>query len=121
MPGFDGTGPLGRGSMSGGGRGYCAASDLGGEPGFGRGAGARGALRGRARGADRGAAGREAGGWGHRNQYYATGLFGWQRGRGGALTEDERVDALKARERALVDELRSVRDTLAMVEGDAAR
>ncbi|MFA5430750.1 MAG: DUF5320 domain-containing protein [Candidatus Omnitrophota bacterium] len=26
MPGFDGTGPDGRGSMTGGGRGYCAVN-----------------------------------------------------------------------------------------------
>ncbi len=26
MPGFDGTGPMGQGSMTGGGRGYCAVN-----------------------------------------------------------------------------------------------
>ncbi|MFH1479239.1 MAG: DUF5320 domain-containing protein [Candidatus Omnitrophota bacterium] len=42
MPGFNGTGPLGRGPMTGGGRGYCALP-------VGRGMG-RGLGRGRGRG-----------------------------------------------------------------------
>ena len=29
MPGFDGTGPLGQGPMTGGGRGYCAIPVIG--------------------------------------------------------------------------------------------
>ena len=62
MPGFDGTGPRGMGPMTGGGRGFCAYPGgarrpfFGGSGGFGRG-----------------------GGRGWRNQYYATGLPGWQR------------------------------------------
>ncbi len=60
MPGMDGTGPVGYGSMTGGKRGWCA-TDV---PGAGRGAG-----MGRGRG----------GGYGRRNQYHATGLTGWQR------------------------------------------
>jgi hypothetical protein len=34
MPGFDGTGPMGQGAMTGGGRGYCAApaNTAGGRP-----------------------------------------------------------------------------------------
>ena len=66
MPGYDGTGPEGRGSMTGGGRGYCAVpaekmEDRGfvGRPRMGR------CGQGRRRGC--------------RNQYYATGLTGWQR------------------------------------------
>lgn len=44
MPGFDGTGPMGAGSMTGGGRGYCAAPGAAAQPvyggrGFGRGYG----------------------------------------------------------------------------------
>jgi len=58
MPGFDGTGPWGQGPLTGGGRGYCAGA-------VPRPWGARGAGR----------------GW--RNQYYATGLTGWQRRTGG--------------------------------------
>lgn len=44
MPGFDGTGPLGRGAMTGGGRGYCMIPLERGAygMGFGRGLGCRG-------------------------------------------------------------------------------
>jgi len=52
MPGRDGTGPTGHGPMTGGRRGFCGdAAPL---PGRG-------------------------GGRGQRNQFYATGLTGWQR------------------------------------------
>jgi hypothetical protein len=52
MPGRDGTGPMGCGPMTGGRRGFCAGA----APSPGRG-----------------------GGRGWRNQFYATGLTGWQR------------------------------------------
>jgi len=61
MPRFDGTGPMGQGSMTGGGRGYCAVNLSG--------MGAR-------RFAGRGFSGR-GGGSGHRNCFYATGFLGW--------------------------------------------
>ncbi|MDD5084817.1 MAG: DUF5320 domain-containing protein [Candidatus Omnitrophica bacterium] len=64
MPGFDGTGPMGIGPMTGGGRGCCAVpfSGAGTRPfAFSRGFLGRG------------------GGRGRRNWYYATGLSGWQR------------------------------------------
>jgi len=66
MPGGDRTGPGGMGPMTGRAAGYCAGYPV---PGFmnpiaGRGFGGRG---------------RGAGGWGRRNQFYATGLTGWQR------------------------------------------
>lgn len=61
MPGFDGTGPMGRGSRTGGGRGFCppdAGSAYGSGAGFFRGAGrdgiAWGGGRGRAWGGGRG-------------------------------------------------------------------
>jgi hypothetical protein len=52
MPGFDGTGPFGEGSMTGGGRGRCAvkvgeADFVVGGRGFGRGMGRQGLGRGR--------------------------------------------------------------------------
>ena len=65
MPGGDGTGPVGLGSMTGRGAGYCAGY---GAPGF-----------------MTGMPGREfgrwprGGGWGRRNRFYATGLTGRQR------------------------------------------
>ena len=50
MPGFDGTGPMGQGPMSGGGFGYCATGGTAGvsfRGGFGRGRGfGRGGCRG---------------------------------------------------------------------------
>jgi len=64
MLGYDGTGPQGRGPMTGGGFGYCVTS----LPGNGAGPqGARGnfSVYGRGRG--------------RRNRYFATGFFGWQR------------------------------------------
>jgi hypothetical protein len=52
MPGGDGTGPMGCGPMAGGRRGFCGEAAT--SPGGG-------------------------GGRGRRNQFYATGLTGWQR------------------------------------------
>ncbi len=66
MPGLDGTGPWGQGPLTGGRRGYCAGAVP--QPWQGRGGG-------RGLGLGRGA----GGGRGWRNQYYATGLTGWQR------------------------------------------
>ncbi len=72
MPGFDGTGPMGQGPMTGGGRGYCAVPVpgdrwYGGGRGYGRGG--------------RGRGGR--GGYGWRHWYYATGVPGWARAQQG--------------------------------------
>ena len=65
MPGGDGTGPAGMGPMTGRGFGYCSGTEVAGfrRRGFGWG-GFRGGRR---------------GGRGWRNQFYATGLTGWQR------------------------------------------
>lgn len=56
MPGGDGTGPSGRGSMTGWGRGICGES------------GRRGPALGR---------GGRGGAWGWRNRFRATGAYGW--------------------------------------------
>lgn len=66
MPGFDRTGPVGMGPMTGGGRGFCAAL----RPGMG------------VQSIRRGFFGR-GGGRGRRNWFYATGLPGWQRAASG--------------------------------------
>ena len=74
MPRGDGTGPAGMGPMTGRAAGYCAGNGAPGfvNPGYGRSF----CGWGRGRGGGRG------GGRGFRNQFYATGLTGWQRGAG---------------------------------------
>lgn len=64
MPCGDGTGPAGRGPMTGRAAGYCAGYDMPGYMNYVPG---------------RGFWGRGGGGRGWRNWYYATGLTGWQR------------------------------------------
>ena len=71
MPGFDGTGPQGRGPMTGGGFGYCTGYPNTGNPIIARPFG-----RGFFGGGRRGAGGR---GRGRMNMCYATGLPGWMR------------------------------------------
>jgi len=67
MPNRDGTGPVGQGAMTGGGRGYCAVALNGADvrPGNGRGFNGKG------------------GGRGFRNCFNGTGLPGWVRGQRG--------------------------------------
>ena len=66
MPGGDGKGPMGLGSRTGRGAGYCAGYGVSGyaNSGFARGWSSLGRGRG--------------GGRGFRNRYYATGVPGWQ-------------------------------------------
>jgi len=71
MPGGDQTGPMGTGPMTGRAAGYCAGNQ---SPGFVTALGGRGFGGGRRFG---GRGGRGA--HGRRNQFYATGLSGWQR------------------------------------------
>ena len=70
MPLGDKTGPAGQSPRTGRGAGFCGGFGV---PGFMNRAGGQGLF-----GRGRGGAGR---GW--RNCFYATGLTGWQRGRGG--------------------------------------
>jgi hypothetical protein len=101
MPGFDGTGPMGQGSMSGGGRGYCAVNLSG---------------TGLKRGTGRGFFGR-GGGRGNRNCFYATGLPGWMRaqkgmqafgGVGSNLSKEDELSVLKGQADCLKAELEAV-------------
>lgn len=67
MPKRDGTGPMGLGSMTGRGAGFCGSRNAAQNAGRGVGHGFRGK-----RGAERGC-------YGRRNMFHATGLTGWQR------------------------------------------
>jgi len=92
MPGGDGTGPMGMGPMTGGGRGYCVAPVSGIRTRlFGRGLSGRGCGR----------------GW--RNQYNATGLSNWARG----VDEPE---MLKEEAAFLKEELNAIQERLGMLE-----
>ncbi|MDD3345545.1 MAG: DUF5320 domain-containing protein [Candidatus Omnitrophica bacterium] len=106
MPRFDGSGPMGFGPMTGGGRGYCVSGPKSeGARYFGR--------RGNS------AAG---GGRGFRNCFYATGLPGWIRQQRGmqafgagapvSLSSEEESSALKSREDYLKAELEAVQSRL---------
>jgi len=97
MPGGDGTGPTGRGPMTGRAAGFCAGYGVPGYmnpvPGFGGGRGGRG----------------RGGGRGFRHRYYATGMTGRQRATMGMppfgptypaaftpSTREQQLEALKA-------------------------
>jgi len=125
MPRGDGTGPAGLGPMTGRAAGYCAGLGVPGSMNFAPG---RGYLAwGRGRG----------GGRGFRNQYYATGLFGWQRTSTGrppwgnpyladmagsfsaapAITREQKLEALKSQAKYLEDALQDIRKQLEDLEG----
>ena len=114
MPGFDGTGPMGQGPLTGGGRGFCAVP-LG-----------RGGYRpygGRFFGGGRGR------GRGFRNWYWATGLPGWARAGYGMrafgggvnpyfqeLTPKEEVDMLKEEAQVLKQQLEDIQSQIQALE-----
>ena len=109
MPGFDGTGPMGMGPMTGGARGVCnpnyrQSAMTGFGPGMGRGGG-----RGR----------------GSRNMYWATGVPGWMRTGNAGLrgmpynAPDpgvQEIDVLKTQAKALETELEAIRARLQELE-----
>jgi len=123
MPGGDGTGPGGFGPMTGRAAGYCAGYSVPGfaNPVFGRGFGA-----GRGRGGG-------GGGRGWRNQFYATGLTGWQRAAAagpqfvsapppyaapfaGAATGEQQIDALKGQAEYFEEALQGIRKRIEELE-----
>jgi hypothetical protein len=110
MPGFDGTGPAGRGPMTGGGRGYCSIPLTGQRwPFFGRGFWGRG------------------GGRGFRNRFWATGLTGWERAGLGypasginpyspELTPQQEIEMLKQDAESLKSQLEEIQNRIEILE-----
>ncbi len=121
MPGGDRTGPMGMGSRTGRGLGYCSGSGM---PGYANDAFGRGFGTGFGRG--RGFFGRGAfgGGRGRRNMFYATGQTGWMRFGGypaqfqGADPELDKL-ALQRQAEALQSELDLIKKRLAELEAGA--
>jgi len=119
MPRGDGTGPMGLGPMTGRAAGFCAGYAMPGymNPTSGRGYFGRG----------RGFFGR-GGGRGWRNQYYATGLPGWQRASmgmpafGGAypyapeITPKQEADILKNEADILKKQLEDIQSRIETLE-----
>ena len=129
MPGGDGTGPMGHGSRTGGGFGFCP-------PGVGPayspypvyGVGRGGLPRGGGRG----------GGRGWRHWYYATGMPGWARAGVGypawsgpaypfvpqagtfapSMTAEQELDALKKEEEFSLDELGQINKRIEQLEAE---
>lgn len=112
MPRGNGTGPLGMGSMTGRGAGYCAGGNSPGFAGSGAGLGKGGRCRGFA-----------GGGFGRRNMFYATGQPGWARFGASASAlnapavdpEQERA-ALMGRAEVLGTELERIKSRLDAME-----
>ncbi|MCK9554848.1 DUF5320 domain-containing protein [bacterium] len=116
MPGFDGTGPLGQGPMTGGGRGFCVLPEgtsrgTAGVRYFGRGFGyGRGFGRGRGRGWGRGFAfGRP--GWDSYPYNPYAGLS-----YPANITPAQEADMLKAEARAMQEEINAINLRLKDIE-----
>ena len=127
MPGGDGTGPAGMGSMSGRAAGFCAGYSV---PGYANPVGGRGNGFGFGRGGGWG----RGGGRGFRNRYYATGLTGWQRattypapgyapemplyGQPAAATREQETEMLRGQSEYLQQQLSAVQKRLEEVEAE---
>ena len=131
MPGGDGTGPAGLGPMTGRAAGYCAGYPV---PGYMNPVGGRGFWGwGRGRGG--------GGGRGWRNQFYATGLTGWQRAAMGgpafggvagpvapqgvpfapAVSAEQQLDALKGQAEYFEDALDGIRKRIEELEAKSKK
>ena len=129
MPGGDGTGPAGLGPMTGRAAGYCAGYPV---PGYMNGVGGRGFGRG---------FGGRGGGRGWRNQFYATGLTGWQRAGMGwpafggvmppatpyaapfapAMSAEQQLDTLKGQAEYFEDALDGIRKRIEELEAKSSK
>lgn len=127
MPRGNKTGPMGKGSMTGRGAGYCAGFGMPGfsnsAPGrsFGAGSGGGGNVSGRGFGGGR---------RGRRNMFYATGLPGWMRSGGNAAVygypganqePDPEIEkrALRSQADALQSEMNLINKRLSEIETGA--
>ena len=118
MPGFDGTGPMGAGPMTGGGRGYCSpygrsyvSRGFGGGRGFGRGFGA-GFGRGRAYGR----------GFGWRGAYPAQGAWYGEpySGTPYQMNPDQEINMLKGDAQAMKNELDAINKRIEELESESS-
>lgn len=126
MPRGDRTGPAGMGPMTGRAAGFCAGYPV---PGYANPIPRAGGAFGRGFG--------RGGGWGWRNQYYATGLTGWQRAMypnpvyspvvpyvapvAPAMTGQQEVDILKSQAEYLENSLKEVKERLSEIESEAKK
>jgi hypothetical protein len=95
MPGFDGTGPAGRGPMTGGGRGFCSPWGMGG--GRGRYAFPR---------------------WpGYANPYYAATPYPyWAGAQAPPMTAEQEIEGLRTQSQMLAQHLDDIQRRLAELE-----
>ena len=130
MPRGDGTGPGGMGPMTGRAAGYCAGLQT---PGFANPIPGRGY----------GGGGRGGGGFGRgrRNQFFATGLPGWQRSGAGSpayggpipygpprgnfygptVSKEQELDMLKGQAEQLEDALGSLKQRITELEAESKK
>ena len=109
MPGGDGTGPMGAGPMTGRAAGFCSGFQA---PGYINPVDGRGGSRGR------------GGGFGRRNQFYATGLPGWARGRYGypvpaaSPTAEQELAGLKQQAKYVQNTLTDINSRIQQLEDE---
>lgn len=105
MPRGNGTGPAGMGPMTGRGAGYCAGYGV---------AGFENPVNGRGMGMGMGGRGQGGGGRGRRNQFFATGLPGWQRGAQGVsvIDSEQELAMLKSQADHLQETIEGLRQRM---------
>jgi len=115
MPGFDGTGPQGAGSMTGGGRGYCAPNRQGIRYGYGGGRMNRRGFQGAPQGRGRGGFGF---GRGRRGQNFAAPYMMPMQPEYGYITKDDELNALRDEAQDLKMMLSDVESRINSLEAD---